>query len=426
MWPLIAAPAQNALTRRVRERFHWSSDDLSLDARSGHPGTLVRASSGTITDRWGNVLTVGTNVPRWSIVPGSFGANNPQLALVLERAATNKVIRSNDLANSAWVASGTPIRTANAKVYGDLSLTRLEDNSTGAVEYVYDAVTEGATYATLSAYVSRGTNPAASGTTLRVRSTTGPTTRGGVLLQWNDDVPYVTSLSGADVGIVQVGPDLWRIWAIIATGIVTTQTNQVEVHPVTTSSQVGDVYIGGVQYEDGRAPTSLIITNGSTASRSADQLTWDVSAGVGALAWPDAFTALLECARPPEYGYAGAVDVAGGVTLYGNARIARDTTARNWIAYPTTTMSGGASDAWRADDPQRVVAQFAGYRAGGRRARIDVGDGFTGWTSETAGVVAPGSTIAAYADSTNASDLWLRRLVVLAGGHDYDDLRRYW
>jgi hypothetical protein len=89
-------------------------------------------------------------------------------------------------------------------------------------------------------------------------------------------------------------------------------------------------------------------------------------------------------------------------------------------------MSGGAVVAWQNDAAQRLVAQFDGFVRGGRVARISAGGAFTGWTAATAGVVAPSATIAAYADTTSASDLWLRRLVVVPGLVDYDSMRRFW
>lgn len=423
MWPLISAEADTALTRRTREWFHWSSDDATLQPRSRQAPTFTRATTATLTDRWGNVITVPSGVPRWSVVPGDVTSLSPRTALLLERATVNKCLHSNDL--TQWTNNGC-VLTANARVHGHLALTLVADDNASAVESVYRTVTCGQAYGVLSAYVSAGTAPAASGVTLRLWDVTAGVARGGVVLTWTGGVPTPTAVGGATVGVVQVGPRLWRVWAIMPSGIVTGNSNRVEVLPATTSAQTGDVYIGGVQYEDAREPSSVVFTTASTGTRNADVLTWSMTPSVGTLAWPNAFTVALETARPAHHAYTGTVDVAGGVTVLGNARVARVTSARQWAAYPTSVMSGGAVTAWAADPVQRVVAQFDGYALGGRMARIDAGAGFTGWTAGSSGVVVPTATIAAYSDTNNASDLWLRRLVVVAGLHDFTQLGRLW
>jgi hypothetical protein len=298
MWPLIGAQADDAPTRRVREWFSFSSDDLSLDARSGQPGTLTRNTVATITDRWGRVLTVNAHTPRWSLVPGDAALAAPRTALLVERGTVNKCLHSNDL--TQWTNNGL-VLTANARVHGHLALTYANDDSASVAESVYRTVTCGQVYGVLSCYVSEGSVSAASGTTIRLWDVTAATARGGVLLTWSSGVPSVSAVGGATVGLVQVGPSLWRVWAIITSGIVTGNSNRIEILPATTAAQQGDVYVGGVQYEDARTPTSVLFTTSATVTRDPDVLTWTMTPSAGALVWPDRFTALLDVARPPHH-----------------------------------------------------------------------------------------------------------------------------
>jgi hypothetical protein len=216
------------------------------------------------------------------------------------------------------------------------------------------------------------------------------------------------------VGVQRVGLKLYRVWATIASGIVTGNVNRVEVLPATTAAQLGSVYVGGVQVEGGRTPTSLIRTTGSTAARVADQITWPMQA-----AWRDRFTLLLDVLTPPESAYTGTVDEAGGITVLGNVRLTKVATARQWSGFPTSAMSGGTTgQAWPVSTRQRIVLQAEGYVNGGRRVRVDVGSGFGAWTAAAAGVVTAGTTVALYGETTDDSDHLVQRVLLVPGQVD--------
>lgn len=53
------------LERRSLCLFHWAADDVSLDALTGHPGTLTRTSSATALDATGGSYTAPHSMPRW-------------------------------------------------------------------------------------------------------------------------------------------------------------------------------------------------------------------------------------------------------------------------------------------------------------------------------------------------------------------------
>lgn len=62
---LPPASARAPLERASRCLFHWRRTDLSLDALTGHAGTLTRTTAGSATDQAGTALTVPHSLPRW-------------------------------------------------------------------------------------------------------------------------------------------------------------------------------------------------------------------------------------------------------------------------------------------------------------------------------------------------------------------------
>jgi len=310
----------------------------------------------------------------------------------------------------------------NARPYGAVSLTRLEDASTTVQGLTHITCAMTAPHATLSAYIEAGEVRAASGTTIRLRDNNANAVRGGVVVTWNASlVPSVAAVSpsvAANVRIERVTATLYRVSVIIPSGIVTGNNNRLEVIPATTTSQTGSVYVGGVQIENLRTVTSVIVTDGGTRNRTYDKAEWPIHP-----VWHDRFTILLDVLTPPHASYTGAADYQAGITFMGGVRLLQNQNSRQWVAYPSAALvSGTGFQGWTATPSQRVVAQFDGYVRGGRRARLDVGGGFGSWTTPIAGVVPAQPLLVLAGETNNASNLSLQRLLVVQGHVDRDTM----
>jgi len=65
--PPLGLDVRDPLARRWRYPFVWRARELSLDARSGQTGTLVRAAAGNAFDSDAVALTLPYYLPRWTI-----------------------------------------------------------------------------------------------------------------------------------------------------------------------------------------------------------------------------------------------------------------------------------------------------------------------------------------------------------------------
>lgn len=258
-----------SLARQSALLFHFESRDLSLRAISGQQGVFSRASVGTAFDPLGRVITVPSGQPRFTWIDGV-----PYL--LLERAGTNLVLRSEDF-GTGWTTSGTPTRVAAAHTASGVSLDLVGDDSTGvAAFYGQTILFTGDGEKAVSLHMKRGTSPPANGNAVLLRDTTASTNRLGATIAWAaDGVPTVTMQAGTHLATIALRDGVYR-FLFRTTSVTASGTNQVRVYGAnTTVAETGDVYAGGVQVENSDVPSSYIKTEASAVTRAADGLAFD-------------------------------------------------------------------------------------------------------------------------------------------------------
>ena len=273
--------------------FAWRARDESLTAMTGEAATFDRASSGTLFDANGELVTVGNDVPRWNVVPNSVtGLGEP--TLLIERARTNLCLQSEDF-GTTWAAVGTPTRTPAALTIGDLVLDLIGDDAAGTLEgYSQDIPFTGDALKAVSLVLAAGTSTS---TVVRLRDTTAGADRLLATITWAAGVPTVTMTTGEKAGEpVALASGAYRV-GFQTTSATAANTHSLQVYPATDAAlavaNTGTVYAGGVQAEDAPFPSSYLKTTTATVARSADSLTYPAL-------WPmqDNETWYVRMARP--------------------------------------------------------------------------------------------------------------------------------
>jgi hypothetical protein len=206
------------------------------------PFDFTRASTATRVNKDGLVETVPSGKPRIDFLDNTSGH------LLLEPSRTNLVTRSEDFSDSSWFKNANTsvsVNTATSPT-GENNATTLTIST--AFPALYDTITTTAsTDYTFTFYVK---NKNISDITYRVYDASNAA-----------DIISPTSYYS------QIGDDWTRISISFTTpsGCLSTR-----VYLCSDNSGVGEVYIWGAQVEEGSYATSIIKTEGSTVTRSAE------------------------------------------------------------------------------------------------------------------------------------------------------------
>lgn len=281
----LPSPAGRIFGRRSKCLLHWRADDLGVDALSGQAGTLVRSltsnivvGSGIMAN--GRLRTPSRNQPRFTMLDLDGDGVLEQPALSIEEGRSNLILQPSNF-GTIWTAIGTPTRTAAAITAGDVVLDLLGDtNGASADGYRQSPISgiSGNASKAFSFFWGRGSSPAAAGTRYLIDDTTAPATRGDFTVTANaDGTPNVTATVGVYLGYEFVGTWLGvRIYRVDTrtTAVTAANTHRIDVYPAGTAAQQGNVYTGGLQFENGLSPTSLIAQTTTARTRNSDLLTF--------------------------------------------------------------------------------------------------------------------------------------------------------
>ena len=232
----------------IQQNFPAISPSLSLNfARSKTLDpriTFTRTSSGTRTNETGLVEVVPANSPRFDHSYDHVSGTVRSLGLLVEESRTN-LIRYSIISNVVgWSISGSTV-TNNATTAPDGTNTAARIQATG--DYVADlsiSVTAGQTY-TFSFWV---------------KSVSGSGTWG---INWFENI------TGHNRTTVNVTEE----WERVSITFTPTQS-QINVYVSDDRDNlatISDAYVWGAQLEQGSFKTSLIPTEGSTVTRTADK-----------------------------------------------------------------------------------------------------------------------------------------------------------
>lgn len=281
----MPSPVGRLHGRRSRCLLHVRADDLSIDALSGQAGMLVRSLSsnivvGSAIMANGRLRTPSRNQPRFVALDLDGDGVLEAPALSIEESRSNLVLQPSNF-GTTWTAIGSPTRTAAAITAGDVVLDLIGDtNGASADGYRQSPISgiSGNAAKAFSFFWGRGPSPAAAGTRYLIDDTSAPATRGDFTVTANaDGSPNVTPTVGVYLGSEFVGTWLGvRIYRVHCrtTSVTAGNTHRIDVYPAGTAVQQGNVYTGGLQFENGLSPTSYIAQTTTARTRNSDLLTY--------------------------------------------------------------------------------------------------------------------------------------------------------
>lgn len=225
-----------------------------------------RASSGTFIGSNGLIQTAGTNVARMQYNPLNLSADP---FLLLEAAATNLLLRSEEFDNAAWVKTNTTV-TANSTVAPDgvTSMDMLDGTVGSAVAAQSASIPAGTTTPyTASIFLKQGT---AAQTSLDMVFFTGGTANTAkVTITWaTTSIATSGAASGISARMMSLGNGIYRFEVTGANSGGNNSALQFAFYP--SHIGTGTVYAWGAQLEAGSFATSYIATTTATVTRAAD------------------------------------------------------------------------------------------------------------------------------------------------------------
>lgn len=230
----------------------------------------ARASTATYLDSNGVLQTAASGVARSAAYDYDADGVLRPIGLLLEAAATNLLLYSEQFDNAAWNKSACSV-TANATTAPDGNTTAdkiVEDTST-AQHYIYQSQSAAASTAyTYSIHVK-----AAERTSFMLATYDGTTTLTAV---FNLSTASITSVdSGASASIKKTGNGAYRCSITVTSGAgATSIRGTTYLHNGTSLTYAGDgtsgIYAWGAQLGTGNYATSYIATTSAQVTRVAD------------------------------------------------------------------------------------------------------------------------------------------------------------
>jgi hypothetical protein len=388
--------------------------------RSGQTPTFARGgtvNTASATDQRGRVHVVGASTPQLTCgYDAATGLFTPR-GLRLEPQRKNVVLSPNDFGTS-WTAVGTPTRVAAAASLGAVVLDLLGDDDGAAQEYYRQDLTyTGDGVKSVLAHWRAGTSPAAGGSCVQLYDVTAAVERLGATITNNAGAPSVVMANGAYLGSQRLADGSY-VLAFASTSVTAANTNRLSVLPVVVLGQTGNAYLGGIQSEDARYPSSFIPQAGTALTRSAATLTIPFNATLAD------FTVLITAAIPWGFGV-GAIgnllnigaNTDGAEMYVSNASVIAEIRGT-----PNTPVAGQAIT---PGGLFTAVAQFANWGSA-PVCRLDVGAGFGAWSSASNARSALGAALLTLNGGSNGAAVAdYRRLIVAPSSWTRDQLSVY-
>lgn len=229
-------------------------------------GAFTRTTIASYYNLYGLVAFAPVNEPRLNYDPSDLTAPP---GILLEAAATNLLLRSQDFTNGSWVvhtvAGDIVVNIAPvAAPDGTMTANKIEDLEVTTDAWLSQAVTvaNDALTRTLSIFLREGN---ATNTTISC------VLSGGSGVNVSADIDWSAGTTSAGT-LTQIGEDGWfRLALPLANNTSGNTTFTVNIRPAgTTNAAVGYVYAWGAQLETGAVATSYIATAGSAVIRAAD------------------------------------------------------------------------------------------------------------------------------------------------------------
>lgn len=232
--------------------------------------TLTRASVAYDVDSAGVLQSYANDVPL-------IGYQNSLYGERLEAAATNQLLRSQELDDAAWTKASCTI-TANSTVAPDGTMTADTANDTSAANVGRCSQTitvpdDSGIWCTSIFILKTGAPTFFPAIALIYSGGTPPAT---IVVSLNTQTGAVLSTGAVAAGALDMG-SYWRLWIAGAnngTGNTSLETRFTPARSATLSTTsanapVGSQVVWGLQTESGYFPTSYVPTAAATASRAA-------------------------------------------------------------------------------------------------------------------------------------------------------------
>ena len=229
--------------------------------------THARASSATMVNASGTLVTVGNNVPRTGhyIYSGSAWVNEG--ILHESEARTNLFTYSNTFTNSAWAKTNMTVTANQATgLDGAVSASKIAIGGTSSTSYCINSTAS--TTGTLSYFAKQNTERF-------FVVDRGPYSEGDYAIfdLSNGTISKSPTFSGSSAHITPMGNGWYRCVLQSAQG---TSTNAFTISGSgtnLTTATSGTIYLWGAQFEVGSTPSSYIPTTSATVTRAAETLT---------------------------------------------------------------------------------------------------------------------------------------------------------
>lgn len=251
----------------------WASETIEADFVEGFyrdayvygpdlerlPGwSFSRASAATALTAVGTIVRFASGEPRIT-----------DRGLLIEGAATNLILRSEEMDDASWSKSNVTV-TANATSGPDptTGMDKIEATAAGVTTFWQDRTVGVAGASVFSIYVKQGSGPTDANVFGVFNNTAGTNL---AFIRFNFDTGAITYLAGAGVSALACPDGVWRLEFRIASGVSNGDSLGFYVGFNGEVEAAGEhCYVTAAQYEAGAKATSYIPTTGSTATRAED------------------------------------------------------------------------------------------------------------------------------------------------------------